>query len=69
MFERGEDKFINEFDAIKFVKMSRNLKMIVASMMNDDQRFIASYQKINTIAYDSKSSSDSIYSDQGSKVI
>jgi hypothetical protein len=67
MFNKGENKFIKEFDAVRFVRMTRNLKMIVSSIMNDSQRFIASYQKINTIHHDINSSSDSMSSEEGNQ--
>ena len=52
LFKKGEAKFMKEFDAIYFAKSIRNLKMIIVSMMDDSERFIASYQKVNALDFD-----------------
>jgi hypothetical protein len=57
---------MKEFDAIYFAKSIRNLKMIIVSMMDDSERFIASYQKVNALDFDgdmTDSHSDDVYED------
>ena len=57
IFKRGESKFAKEFDVVEFAKTQRKLKMLVLSLMDDDKRFLASYQKLNAISLLSNSSS------------
>jgi hypothetical protein len=52
LFKKGEAKLMKEFDAIYFAKSMRNLNMIIASMMDDSERFMASYQKVNALNFD-----------------
>ena len=49
LLKKGEDKYIKEFDAVYFARSLRNLKMLVASLMDDSERFLSTYQHFNTI--------------------
>ena len=54
-------KYVEEFDAVYFAKSLRNLKMLVASLMDDSERFLSTYQQFNVIKLvpDSNSSDSS----------
>ena len=49
-FKKGEDKFLKEFDAVEFVRTQRKLKMLMNSLMNEDERFFTPYQKTNALS-------------------
>ena len=49
-FKKGEDKFLKEFDAVEFVRTQRKLKMLMNSLMNEDERFFTPYQKTNSLS-------------------
>jgi hypothetical protein len=50
LFEKGETKYIKEFDAVYYARNIRNLKAIVTSMMNKKERFLVTYQKRHSIS-------------------
>lgn len=61
LYEQGVDKFVKEFDAHYYARSLRNLKVMIASLMDDSERFMAVYQHRNTISLlksDSESESD-----------
>ena len=58
LYEKGESKFIREFDAISYAKNMRNLNTLVTSMMDDSERFMIGYQKRNAISFDTETESD-----------
>lgn len=61
LYEKGIDKFNSEFDAEHFVKSLRNLKILIASLMDDSERFMVTFQQRNAlhlIQKDSDSESD-----------
>ena len=49
LYQKGEEKFIKEFDAVEFARTQRKLKMLMHSLMDESERFLAPYQKSNTI--------------------
>ena len=51
--------YIKEFDAVYFARSLRNLKMLVASLMDDSERFLSTYQNFNTIKLGPDSSGSS----------
>ena len=53
LYEKGEEKFIKEFDAVQFAKSMRNLNTLVTSMMDDSERVMIKYQKCNVISLSS----------------
>ena len=57
-FKKGEDKFSEELDVVSFTRSQRELKMLMHSMMNEHQRFLAPYQKLNAISLLSDSESN-----------
>ena len=61
LLKKGEDMYIKEFDAVYFAWSLKNLKMLVASLMDDSERFLSTYQHFNaiTLASDSNSSNSS----------
>ena len=50
MYEKGVDKYIKEFDAVYYAKSLRNLRMLVSSLMDHNERFMAAYQHCNSIS-------------------
>jgi protein required for attachment to host cells len=69
LFKKGEDKFINEFDAEYFVSTIRKVHILLNSMMDENQRFLCNYQQNNTLDIkeptDTTKSSSSTSSDNG----
>ena len=55
LYKKGEEKYIKEFDAVKIARSLRNLKMLVASLMDDSERFLSTYQQFNAISLISES--------------
>lgn len=53
LYDKGEEKFIQEFDAVKFTKSMRNLQTLVTSMIDDNEQFMIPYQKRHTIPLNS----------------
>ena len=62
IFKQGEEKFAREFDAVEFVRTQRKLKMMLHSLMDQSERFLAPYQKLNTISLNDESN-DSLSND------
>ena len=60
-FKKGEEKFSKEFDVVEFARTQRKLKMLMHSLMDESERFLAPYQKLNAISI--LSESDSSHSD------
>jgi hypothetical protein len=50
LFEKGETKYIKEFDAVYYAQNIRNLKTLVTSMMDDSERFLVAYQRYHSIS-------------------
>lgn len=50
LYEQGIDKFTKEFDAEYYSKSLRNLKILVASLMDNNERFISSFQQYNALS-------------------
>ena len=50
LYEQGIDKFTKEFDAEYYSKSLRNLKILVAFLMDDNERFISSFQQYNALS-------------------
>ena len=68
IFKKGESKFTKEFDVVKFAKTKRKLKMLVLSLMDDNKRFLTSYQKLNAISLQSNSNSNDSNDSESSKL-
>ena len=49
-FKKGEETFSKEFDVVEFARTQRKLKMLMHSLMDESERFLAPYQKLNTIS-------------------
>jgi len=58
LFHKGERKFTKEFDAVHYAKSIRNLNTLVASMLDDNEKFMVKYQKSNLITLESSDSSN-----------
>ena len=58
LYNKGEEKFIKEFDAVEFARTQRKLKMLVHWLMDKSELFLTAYQKTNAISLftDSESS-------------
>ena len=54
-YDKGEQKFIKEFDALTFAKSIRNLNNLVEAMLDDDEKIMVKYQKVNVITPESDS--------------
>lgn len=50
LFDKGETKFIKEFDAVYYARNIRNLTTLVTSMVDENERFMISYQKCHSIS-------------------
>eukprot|EP00343_Euplotes_focardii_P001167 CAMPEP_0205800820 /NCGR_PEP_ID=MMETSP0205-20121125/2604_1 /ASSEMBLY_ACC=CAM_ASM_000278 /TAXON_ID=36767 /ORGANISM="Euplotes focardii, Strain TN1" /LENGTH=202 /DNA_ID=CAMNT_0053064541 /DNA_START=1333 /DNA_END=1938 /DNA_ORIENTATION=+ len=59
LYQKGEDKFTEEFDAIYYAKSIRNLNTLVSSLLDDSEKFMIRFQKCNTITLKSGSDNDS----------
>jgi hypothetical protein len=57
LFEKGETKYIKEFDAVYYAQNIRNMKTLVTSMMDDSERFLVTYQKYHSISVNSDTAS------------
>ena len=68
LLKKGEDKYVKEFDAVYFAKSLRNLKMLVASLMDDSERFLSNYQHFNAIKLGSYSNSSDSSNTPTSKI-
>ncbi|CAI2386664.1 unnamed protein product [Moneuplotes crassus] len=58
LFEKGEKKFIKEFDAVYYARNMRNLNTLVTSMMDDSEKVMITYQKQNAIPAESDETSE-----------
>ena len=47
--------FAKEFDVVEFVRTQRNLRMLIKTLMDESERFLAPYQKVNAICLASDS--------------
>ena len=58
--------FTKELDIVEFIRTQRKLKMLMHSLMDESERFLAPYQKLNAISllsdFDSNNSDDPAYS-------
>ncbi|CAI2382333.1 unnamed protein product [Moneuplotes crassus] len=57
LYERGEEKFIKEFDAVTFARNARNMNTLINSMMDEKERMMVIYQKSNVIPLNSDTKS------------
>ena len=68
LLKKGEDMYIKEFDAVYFARSIRNLKMLVATLMDDSERFLSTYQQFNAISLVSESNSSNSSDDPYEKI-
>ena len=58
--------FTKELDIVEFIRTQRKLKMLMHSLIDESERFLAPYQKLNAINllsdFDSNNSDDPAYS-------
>lgn len=59
LFQKGEEKFVKEFDAVQFAKSMREMQTLLKSMIDDNERFMIPYQKCNSIPMHSDSEDES----------
>jgi len=64
LFHKGERKFTKEFDAVHYAKSIRNLNTLVASMLDDNEKFMVKYQKSNLITLEGSNTESSVGSDE-----
>ena len=57
LYDKGETKFIKEFDAVYYARSIRNLTTLVTSMIDENERFMIAYQKCHSIPLDSDTTS------------
>ena len=57
LYNKGEEKFQKEFDAIEFARTQRKLKMLVHWLMDKSELFLSTYQKSNALSLTSDSES------------
>lgn len=50
LFDKGETKFIKEFDAMHYARTMRNLATLVTSMIDENEQFMIKYQKSNALS-------------------
>ena len=48
-FKKGEEMLNKELDIVEFARTQRKLKMLTNSLMDESERFLAPYQKLNAI--------------------
>ncbi len=56
LYEKGNEKNVNEFDAVEYAKSSRMLNTMISSLMDCQERIFVNYQKNNCISIDGKDS-------------
>jgi hypothetical protein len=56
LYEKGSEKYVNEFDAVEYAKSSRMLNTMISSLMDRQERFFVNYQKNNCISIDGEDS-------------
>ena len=49
-FKKGEEMLNKELDIVEFVRTRRKLKMLTNLLMDESERFLAPYQKLNAIS-------------------
>jgi hypothetical protein len=49
LFQKGEEQYLKEFDAEYFTSTMRQVHVLLASMMDEKQRFLSNYQQYNAI--------------------
>ena len=59
-FKKGEENFAKEFDVVEFARTQRKIKMLMNSLMDESERFLAPYQKLNSINFLSESDSNEL---------
>ena len=50
LYEKGLEKYTNEFDAEYYAKSLRLLKVLIASTLDDSERYMAVYQHCNSLS-------------------
>ncbi|CAI2373165.1 unnamed protein product [Moneuplotes crassus] len=55
LYRRGEQKYIKEFDAVGYAKSMRAMSTLINSLMDEKEKFMLAYQKINTIPTENES--------------
>ena len=67
LFQKGESRLAKELDIISFARTQRKQKILMHSLMDESERYLAPYQKSNAISLLSDSNSslsdDSAYSE------
>jgi hypothetical protein len=58
LFEKAEEKFMNELDVVRIVKTQRKFKMLAQALLSQRHRMILRFQRQNLVET-SSSSSDS----------
>ena len=49
LHEKGLDKYVEEFDAEYYAKSLRHLKVLIATILDDSERFMTVYQHCNAL--------------------
>ena len=49
LHEKGLDKYVQEFDAEYYAKSLRHLKVLIATILDDSERFMTVYQHCNAL--------------------
>lgn len=63
-YSKGKAKYWDEFDAIKFSKSMRNLRSLVASLLDDSEQFMIKHQKSNVLQLDASENNQDIDSNE-----
>ncbi|CAI2375893.1 unnamed protein product [Moneuplotes crassus] len=64
LYDNGEEKFNKELDVVSFIRTYRDLSTLVTSMVDENEKFMITYQKSNSISFQrdtSESSNDENY--------
>ena len=56
IFLKGEEQYIKEFDATKFIRKQRKLNLIVKHLINQKEQTLFKFQKWNALNFDTSSS-------------
>lgn len=63
LYKKGEHKYAHEFDAVQFSKNMRNIKALIASLLDDNEKYMIKNQKTNVLLLQESSSEEDL-SDQ-----
>lgn len=63
--EKGEQKYLKEFDVEYFAHTMRKVHVLLSSMLNDKKRFLTNYQQFHVLRLQDEEDLDGRDDDQG----